>query len=67
MAKREIVIGRSRPGTATTISEVFEAPDDHEWWSDLLEAARTKARRPPAAVRIRAASAAVDEVEGKAL
>jgi NAD(P)H-dependent FMN reductase len=39
------------------------ALDDLKWWSDVLEAARAKGQLPPAAFRIRAAAAAVDEVE----
>jgi NAD(P)H-dependent FMN reductase len=43
------------------------ALDDLKWWSDVLEAARAKGELPPAAFRIRAAAAAVDEVEDEAV
>jgi hypothetical protein len=39
------------------------ALDDLKWWSDVLEAARGQGQLPPAAFRIRAAAAALDEVE----
>jgi NAD(P)H-dependent FMN reductase len=39
------------------------ALDDLKWWSDVLEAARANGQLPPAAFRIQAAAAAVNEVE----
>jgi NAD(P)H-dependent FMN reductase len=43
------------------------ALDDLKWWSDVLEQGRAKGQLPPAALRIRAAAAAVDEVEEEAV
>jgi NAD(P)H-dependent FMN reductase len=43
------------------------ALDDLKWWSGVLEAARAHGPLPPAAFRIRAAAAAVDEVEDEAV
>ena len=43
------------------------ALDDLKWWSDVLEAARAKGQLPPAVFRIRAAAAAVDELEEEAV
>jgi NAD(P)H-dependent FMN reductase len=39
------------------------ALDDLKWWSDVLESARAGGQLPPAAFRIRAAAAALHEVE----
>jgi NAD(P)H-dependent FMN reductase len=39
------------------------ALDDLKWWSDVLEAARANGQLPPAAFRIQAVAAAVNEVE----
>ena len=39
------------------------ALDDLKWWSDVLEAARANGQLPPAAFRIQAAAAAVNQVE----
>jgi NAD(P)H-dependent FMN reductase len=43
------------------------ALDDLKWWTDVLKAARAKGQLPPAAFRIQAAAAAVDEVEAEAV
>jgi len=43
------------------------ALDDLKWWSDVLGAARAEGQLPPAAFRIRAAAAALDEVEDEAV
>jgi NAD(P)H-dependent FMN reductase len=39
------------------------ALDDLKWWSDVLEKARADGQLPPAAFRIQAAAAALNEVE----
>ena len=41
--------------------------DDLKWWSKLLEKARADGQLPPAAFRIQAAAAAVNEVEDEAV
>ena len=41
--------------------------DDLKWWSETLEKARAIGQLPPAAFRIQAAAAALDEVEDEAL
>jgi NAD(P)H-dependent FMN reductase len=41
--------------------------DDLKWWSEILEAARDKGQLPPAAFRIQAAAAALNEVEDEAV
>jgi NAD(P)H-dependent FMN reductase len=41
--------------------------DDLKWWSDVLAAARAAGQLPPAAFRIRAAAAALDEIEEEAV
>jgi NAD(P)H-dependent FMN reductase len=41
--------------------------DDLKWWSDVLAAARARGQLPPAAFRIRAAAATLDEVEEEAV
>jgi hypothetical protein len=43
------------------------ALDDLKWWSDILEDARATNQLPPAAFRIRAAAAALDEIEDEAV
>jgi NAD(P)H-dependent FMN reductase len=43
------------------------ALDDLKWWSEILETARKKGQLPPAAFRIQAAAAALDEVEDEAV
>lgn len=43
------------------------ALDDLKWWSDILEGARATNQLPPAAFRIRAAAAALDEIEDEAV
>jgi len=43
------------------------ALDDLKWWSEVLEAGRARGELPPAVFRIRAAAAAVDEVEDEAV
>lgn len=43
------------------------ALDDLKWWSDILEQARATEQLPPAAFRIRAAAAALDEIEDEAV
>jgi NAD(P)H-dependent FMN reductase len=43
------------------------ALDDLAWWSSGLERARAEGELPPAAFRVRAAAAAVDEIEDDAL
>jgi NAD(P)H-dependent FMN reductase len=43
------------------------ALDDLKWWSEVLEKARATGQLPPAAFRIRAAAAAVNEVEDEAV
>jgi NAD(P)H-dependent FMN reductase len=41
--------------------------DDLKWWSDVLAAARAGGQLPPAVFRIRAAAAALDEIEEEAV
>ena len=41
--------------------------DDLKWWSDVLAAGRAKGQLPPAAFRIQAAAAALNEVEDEAV
>jgi hypothetical protein len=41
--------------------------DDLKWWSDVLAAGRAKGQLPPAAFRIQAAAAALNEVEEEAV
>jgi NAD(P)H-dependent FMN reductase len=41
--------------------------DDLEWWSDVLAAGRNKGQLPPAAFRIQAAAASLNEVEDEAV
>lgn len=41
--------------------------DDLRWWSDVLAAGRASGQLPPAAFRIQAAAAAVDEIEEEAV
>jgi NAD(P)H-dependent FMN reductase len=41
--------------------------DDLEWWSDVLERARADGQLPPAAFRMQAAAAALNEVEDEAV
>jgi NAD(P)H-dependent FMN reductase len=43
------------------------ALDDLKWWSDVLEKARANGQLPPAAFRIQAKAAAVNEVEDEAV
>ena len=43
------------------------ALDDLKWWSEVLEKARGNGQLPPAAFRIQAAAAAVNEVEDEAV
>ena len=43
------------------------ALDDLKWWSDILEAARANGQLPPSALRIKAAAAALNEVEDEAV
>jgi NAD(P)H-dependent FMN reductase len=43
------------------------ALDDLKWWSEVLEEARANGQLPPAAFRIQAAAAAVNEVEDEAV
>jgi hypothetical protein len=43
------------------------ALDDLKWWSDVLAAGRTKGELPPAAFRMQAAAAALDEIEEEAV
>ena len=43
------------------------ALDDLKWWSEVLEKARANGQLPPAAFRIQAAAAAVNEVEDEAV
>ena len=43
------------------------ALDDLKWWSEILEIARANGQLPPAAFRIQAAAAALDEVEDEAV
>jgi NAD(P)H-dependent FMN reductase len=43
------------------------ALDDLKWWSEVLERARANGQLPPAAFRIQAAAAAVNEVEDEAV
>ncbi len=43
------------------------ALDDLKWWSDVLEKARANGQLPPAAFRIQAAAAALNEVEDEAV
>jgi NAD(P)H-dependent FMN reductase len=43
------------------------ALDDLKWWSDVLAAARGNGQLPPAAFRIQAAAAALNEVEEEAV
>jgi len=41
--------------------------DDLKWWSDVLAAGRAKGQLLPAAFRIQAAAAAVNEIEEEAV
>jgi hypothetical protein len=43
------------------------ALDDLKWWSEILEKARANGQLPPAAFRIQAAAAALNEVEDEAV
>jgi hypothetical protein len=43
------------------------ALDDLKWWSDVLAAGRAKGQLPPAAFRIQAAAASLNEVEEEAV
>ena len=43
------------------------ALDDLKWWSDVLGSARANGQLPPAAFRIQAAAAALNEVEDEAV
>ena len=43
------------------------ALDDLKWWSDVLRSARANGQLPPAAFRIQAAAAALNEVEDEAV
>ena len=43
------------------------ALDDLKWWSEVLEPARANGQLPPAAFRIQAAAAALNEVEDEAV
>jgi NAD(P)H-dependent FMN reductase len=43
------------------------ALDDLKWWSDVLAAGRAKGQLPPAAFRIQAAAAALNELEEEAV
>jgi NAD(P)H-dependent FMN reductase len=56
-----------RPVNLVTELSLRIALEDLKWWSNVLEAARAKGQLPPAAFRIRAAAAAVDEVEDEAI
>jgi hypothetical protein len=41
--------------------------DDLKWWSDVLAAGRANGQLPPAAFRIQAGAAALNEVEEEAV
>lgn len=43
------------------------ALDDLKWWSDVLEKARANGQLPPAAFRIQAAAASLDEIEDESV
>jgi NAD(P)H-dependent FMN reductase len=43
------------------------ALDDLKWWSDVLESARANGQLPPAAIRIQAAAANLNEIEDEAV
>jgi NAD(P)H-dependent FMN reductase len=43
------------------------ALDDLKWWSEILESARDNGQLPPAAFRIQAAAASLNEVEDEAV
>jgi hypothetical protein len=43
------------------------ALDDLKWWSDVLAAGRAEGELPPAAFRIQAAAAGLNEVEDEAV
>ena len=43
------------------------ALDDLKWWSDVLAAGRAKGQLPPAAFRIQAAAASLNEIEDEAV
>jgi NAD(P)H-dependent FMN reductase len=43
------------------------ALDDLKWWSDALEIARTNGQLPPAAFRIQAAAASLNQIEDEAV
>jgi NAD(P)H-dependent FMN reductase len=55
------------PRNPVTEISLAVALDDLKWWSDALEVARDRGELPPAAFRVRAAAAAVDEVEDEAV
>jgi NAD(P)H-dependent FMN reductase len=56
-----------RPINPVTDISLGVALDDLKWWSDILEGARATNQLPPAAFRIRAAAAALDEIEDEAV
>jgi len=56
-----------RPKNPVTELSLLIALDDLSWWSDVLAAGRAKGQLPPAAFRIQAAAAALDEIEEEAV
>jgi NAD(P)H-dependent FMN reductase len=56
-----------KPTNPVTEISLRIALDDLAWWSSVLERARAEGQLPPAAFRIQAAAAAVNEVEDEAV
>ena len=58
---------QQRPRNPVAELSLQIALDDLKWWSDVLAAGRVKGQLPPAAFRIQAAAAALNEVEDEAV
>jgi NAD(P)H-dependent FMN reductase len=56
-----------RPKNPVAELSLLIALDDLKWWSDVLVAGRAKGELPPAAFRIQAAAAALNEIEEEAV
>jgi hypothetical protein len=56
-----------RPKNPVAELSLLIALDDLKWWSDVLAAGRAKGELPPAAFRIQAAAAALNEIEEEAV
>jgi NAD(P)H-dependent FMN reductase len=56
-----------RPVNPVADISLRTALDDLKWWSEILEIARENGQLPPAAFRIQAAAAALNEVEDEAV